>query len=137
MTNLVMFAVADPICFEEAVKCGRWRNAMHLEIQSIEKNETQELTNLPAGGNKIGVKWMYKTKLNENKEVDKYKAHLVAKMYTQQHIMVYNEVFVPITRSDTIWLVFTPAAKKRWIIYQLDVKPVFLHCELSEEVFVG
>jgi len=35
-----MFAVADPICFEEAVKCGRWRNAMHLEIQSIEKNET-------------------------------------------------------------------------------------------------
>jgi len=95
------------------------------------------LTNLPAGGNKIGVKWMYKTKLNENKEVDKYKAHLVAKMYTQQHIMVYNEVFVPITRSDTIWLVFTPAAKKRWIIYQLDVKPVFLHCELSEEVFVG
>jgi hypothetical protein len=29
---LVMFAVADPICFEEAVKYGRWRNAMDLEI---------------------------------------------------------------------------------------------------------
>jgi hypothetical protein len=68
-----MFAVADPICFEEAVKYGRWRNAMDLEIQSIEKNETWELTNLLAGGNKIGGKWVYKTKLNENREVDKYK----------------------------------------------------------------
>jgi hypothetical protein len=31
------------------------------------------LTNLLAGGNKIGGKWVYKTKLNENREVDKYK----------------------------------------------------------------
>jgi hypothetical protein len=48
----------------------------------------------------------------------------------------FNEVFAPVTRSNTIWLVLTPAAKKGWIIYQLDVKSAFLHGELSKEVFV-
>ena len=35
------------------------------------------------GAKKVGVKWIYKTKFNENGEVDKYKARLVAKEYTQ------------------------------------------------------
>jgi len=33
---------------------------MKKEIESIESNNTWELTNLPAGCNKIGVKWIYK-----------------------------------------------------------------------------
>ena len=40
------------------------------------------LIDLPAGAKRTGVKWIYKTKLNEHGEVDKYKAHLVAKGYT-------------------------------------------------------
>ena len=54
---------------------------MDLEIEVIERNETWELTNLPKGMKKIGVKWIFKTKLNENGEVDKDKARLVAKGY--------------------------------------------------------
>ena len=37
------------------------------------------------------MKWIYKTKFNENGEVDKYKARLVAKGYTQQHGVDYTE----------------------------------------------
>lgn len=61
---------------------------MNCEMDSIEKNETWQLTILPAGARKIGVKWVFKTKLNENGEVDKYKAHLVAKGYAQQHGLI-------------------------------------------------
>ena len=42
-----------------------------------------DLTDLPHGATIVGVKWIYKTKLNEHGEVDKYKARLVAKGYTQ------------------------------------------------------
>jgi len=38
-----------------------------------------ELVTLPAHAKKIGVKWIYKTKINEEGRVDKYKARLVAK----------------------------------------------------------
>ena len=83
VANLAMFVAADPIFYEAAVKEEHWRKAMDLEIKSIVKNDTWILTDLPAGGKKIGVKWVYKTKLNENGEVDKYKARLVAKGYAQ------------------------------------------------------
>jgi hypothetical protein len=39
------------------------------------------------------VKWVYKTKFNENKEVDKYKARLVEKGYSQQYRIYFIEVF--------------------------------------------
>lgn len=49
-------STADPINFEEACKESKWRAIMDQEIQSIEKNGTWELCNLPAGAKTIGVK---------------------------------------------------------------------------------
>nr|DAD41107.1 TPA_asm: hypothetical protein HUJ06_015430 [Nelumbo nucifera] len=135
-TNLALFASADPLYFEEAVKSAKWRAAMDSEIKSIENNDTWVLTDSPAGAKKIGVKWIYKTKLNEHGNVDKYKARLVAKGYTQQHGVDYIEVFAPVARMDTIRIIIALVAQKSWTIYQLDVKSTFLHGELSEEVFV-
>lgn len=56
---------------------------MKHEINATEKNKTWELVNLPTQAKKIGVKWIYKTKLNEEGNVDKYKARLIAEGYTQ------------------------------------------------------
>ncbi|GAU16794.1 hypothetical protein TSUD_200370 [Trifolium subterraneum] len=50
--NLVIFGPCvheDPIKFEEAVKSQTWRTAMNHEIEAIERNNTWELTDLPAG----------------------------------------------------------------------------------------
>lgn len=69
---------------------------MDSEINSIENNQIWELTDLPLESKTIGVKWIYKTKLNELRKVDKYKARLVAKGYSQQQGMDFNEVFAPV-----------------------------------------
>ena len=100
---------------------------MDLEIEAIERNGTWELTDLPKGMKKIGVEWVFKTKLNENGEVDKCKARLVAKGYAQQHGIDYTEVFAPVARWDTIRMVIALAARNSWSVYQLDVKSAFLH----------
>jgi len=81
-SGLAMFNTSiDPITFDEASKLKVWREAMKQENEAIESNNTCELTDLPAGSKKIGVKWIYKTKLNEKGEIEKYKARLVAKGY--------------------------------------------------------
>eukprot|EP00268_Persea_americana_P056077 TRINITY_DN6570_c0_g1_i4.p1 TRINITY_DN6570_c0_g1~~TRINITY_DN6570_c0_g1_i4.p1 ORF type:complete len:520 (+),score=81.62 TRINITY_DN6570_c0_g1_i4:3057-4616(+) len=129
-------SASDPATFEEAVKSSAWREAMELEIKAIEKNGTWELTELPRGAKKIGVKWIFKTKLNERGEVHKCKARLVAKGYTQQAGIDYTEVFAPVARWDTIRMILALAANREWSVYQLDVKSAFLHGELSEEVFI-
>ena len=131
-----MFAANDPVLFEEAQKDVKWRTTMDAEIEAIEKNDTWELTNLPSGAKKVGVKWVYKKKLNETCEVEKNKARLVSKGYTQKHGVDYIEVFMTVARLETIQLVISLAAQQGWRILQLDVKSGFLHGELSEEVFI-
>ena len=122
--------------FEEAVKSEKWKAAMDSGTKAIKKNNTWLLTYLLARKEKIDVKWIYKTKLKENGEVDKHKARLVAKGYAQQQGIDYNEVFAPVARMDRLRMIIALAAQNGWTIYQLDVKSVFLHEELSVEVYV-
>jgi hypothetical protein len=88
--NMAIVTSDDPVSYEEVVKSYKWREAMDTEMESIQKNETWSLTELPAGTKKIGVKWIYKTKINESGKVDKLKARLVAKGYAQQHGVDYT-----------------------------------------------
>lgn len=126
----------DPVSFDEAVKEEKWQEAMKLEIQAIERNRTWELVSLPNQAKKIGVKWVYKTKLNEEGKVDKCKARLVAKGYSQTAGVDYNEVYAPVARWDTIRILLAVAAQRGWCVYQLDVKSAFLYGELKEEVYI-
>ena len=103
-SQLAMFAAADPIHFDDAVKSEKWRTAMDVEMEAIKRNGTWELMELLAEGKKVGVKWVYKTKLNEHGAVDKYKARLVVKGYSQQYGVDYTEVFAPVARMETIRL---------------------------------
>jgi len=135
--NKVIVTYEGPLSYKEAMKSYKWREAMDVEIESIQRNETWSLTELPAGTKKIGVKWIYKTKLNESGKVDKLKARLVAKGYAQQHGVDYTEVFALVARMDTVRMIIALAAQRSWLIYQLDVKFAFLHGELSEDLFVG
>ncbi|GKV36989.1 hypothetical protein SLEP1_g45065 [Rubroshorea leprosula] len=59
----------DLLTYEEAIKEEKRQKAMAEEIDSIERNQTWELTDLLEGHKTIGVKWIYKTKLKENGEV--------------------------------------------------------------------
>ena len=89
--NLMMFTTKnDLFSFEVARTSIKWQEAMKIEMKAIEKNNTWELTDLPKGVKPIGVKWVFKTKLNEHEEVEKHKARLVAKGYAQRFGVDYT-----------------------------------------------
>jgi hypothetical protein len=132
---LCFFSGNDPITFEEAYQKDRWKKAMKEEISSIIKNNTWELTTLPEGHNEIGVKWVFKTKRNAEGEIEKHKARLVAKGYKQQYGVDYEDVFAPVARMETVRLMTSLAAQKRWKIFQMDVKSAFLNDNLEEVVY--
>lgn len=126
----------DPVYYYDTARDEKWKNAMEVEIQSIERNHTWELVHLPPQAKKIGVKWVYKMKLNEEGKVEKCKARLVAKGYSQTEGVDYTEVYGPVARWDTIRSLLAVAAQQGWCVYQLDVKSAFLYGELKEEVYV-
>jgi hypothetical protein len=68
--------------------------------------------------------------------VQRNKAILVAKGYSQQQGVDYNETFALVARLDTIRTLITLAGQNGWLLYQLDVKSVFLNGEFKQEVYV-
>ncbi|KAL0358403.1 UNVERIFIED_CONTAM: Retrovirus-related Pol polyprotein from transposon RE2 [Sesamum angustifolium] len=130
------FIMLEPENFETAVKHKVWVQAMEEEIKMIEKNNTWELADRPKDKEVIGVKWIYKTKLNADGSIQKHKARLVAKGYSQLPGIDYTETFAPVARLDTIRDLIAIAANKKWKIYQMDVKSAFLNGYIDEEIYV-
>ncbi|GJT42791.1 zinc finger, CCHC-type containing protein [Tanacetum coccineum] len=73
----------EPRTYKEASKDEKWIEAMEIELDSINKNNTWTLTTLPPNQKAIGLKWVYKTKRDAKGKIIKYKARLVAKGYVQ------------------------------------------------------
>ncbi|XP_070036123.1 uncharacterized protein [Nicotiana tomentosiformis] len=131
-----IFADSEPMNFDKAVTDKRWRQAMEEDIESIEKNNTWELTTLPKGHRAIRIKRVYKVKKNIDGDMERYKARLVAKGYKKRQGIDYEEVYAPVACMETIRLLISLAAQMNWKIHQLDVKSTFLNGYLEEEVYV-
>ena len=105
-------ASLEPENYFEALKSDAWRHAMEEELQMIEKSDTWMLVTQPVGKKVIGVKWVFKLKLNANGTVNKHKARLVVKGYSQEAGVDFFETFAPVARLDTIRLLLAIAAHK-------------------------
>lgn len=135
--ELLLSGIDAPITFEQAIKDEAWRASMDTEIDTIEKNHTWQLTDLPHGHKAIDLKWVLKLKRDTSGAIIKHKARLVEKGYAQQPGIDYDEVFAPVTRLETVRLLLALAAKHELEVHHLDVKSAFLNGILDEEVYVS
>ncbi|RVX10062.1 Retrovirus-related Pol polyprotein from transposon RE1 [Vitis vinifera] len=105
--ELVNQEAAIPNSVQEALADPRWKAAMNEEMKSLQKNETWELVECPPGKKPVGSRWIYTVKYKVDGSIERFKVRLVAK-----------------------------AANLDWPLQQFDVKNVFLHGELSDEVYM-
>ena len=99
-------------------------------------NSTWELVTFHLGKSPVGCHWVYIVKVGPDGQVDWLKARLVAKGYTQQYSSDYYDTFSPMANITFVRLLFSIAAMRSWPLFQLDIKNVFLHGDLVEEVYM-
>ena len=107
------------------------------ELQAFQQTHTWDLVPCPTGVRLIGSRWVYKVKYRPDGTVERRKARLVARGFTQQHDIDYEETFAPVAQMPTVRTLLAVAAVRRWPLYQMDVKNAFLHGSLSETVYMA
>jgi histone deacetylase 1/2 len=128
-------STGEPSNSTEAFDDARWKTAMDEEYSALMKNQTWHLVPYVCGQNVIDCKWVYKVKRKADGTVDRYKARLVAKGFKQRYGIDYEDTFSPVVKAVTIRLVLAIAVSRGWRLRQLDVKNVFLHGVMEEEVY--
>lgn len=134
-----LVSYVEPKTYTEAMQSEdsiKWKFAINEELKAHEKNETWELTPLPANKKAIGCKWVFKIKEDPSINEIRYKARLCAKGYSQKEGFDYNEVFSPVVRYDSVRILLAIAAQENLEIGQFDVKTAFINGKLREEIYM-
>lgn len=129
----------EPQTYDEAVNSvdnEKWKEAMDDEYNSLLTNDTWILVEKPLNKGVIDNKWVFKVKQNPNGSIERYRARLVGRGFTQQYGVDYDETFSPVVRFTSIRTLLAIAARNKYKVKQFDVKTAFLYGELQEDVYM-
>ena len=108
---------------------------MQEEMNSLWKNDTYKLPELPKGRKTLKNKWVFKLK-NDDEKLLKYKTRLVVKGFGKKKGIEFDEIFSPIVKMCSIRVILGLVACMNLESEQLDVKTAFLHGDLDEKIIM-
>lgn len=128
--------LSEPSSYREAIRDPLWQDAMAEELTALHQTHTWDLVPLPPGKRTIGCRWVYKIKTKSDGSIERNKARLVARGYSQEYGLDYEETFAPVAKMTTVRTLIAIASVRGWSISQMDVKNAFLNGDLHEEVYM-
>ncbi|CAA7020014.1 unnamed protein product [Microthlaspi erraticum] len=130
------FDEEEPSSYDEAKGVKEWETAMKEEMDALKKNETWDLVPKPKDVQPVSCKWVYRIKRKRDGNIDRHKARLVARGFSQKYGEDYDETFSPVAKMTTVRTLLSLAASFGWKLWQLDVKNAFLYGELDKEIYM-
>lgn len=129
----------EPLSYKQALQSEEstmWKNAMNEEMASLEENNTWTLVDLPRGRKVIDNRWVFKVKRMPNGDIERFKARLVVRGFSQIYGIDYQETFSPVVKFASIRLILAVAAAESLCLRQFDIKTAFLYGDLDEEIYM-
>ena len=123
-------SISLPNTIREALSHPGWRSAVVEEMQALDDNGALNLVQLPAEKKAIGCHWVFVVKVNPDGSIAQLK------VYTQTYGVYYSNTFSLVAKMTYVQLFISLAATHNWDLHQLDIKNVFLHGNLQEEVYM-
>nr|GEU81166.1 hypothetical protein [Tanacetum cinerariifolium] len=100
---------------KEALTNPAWIESMQEELHQFIRLDVWELVPSPNGIKPLTLKWLFKNKHDE------------------ENTVIHNKT---LARMEAVRIFLAYAAHKGFIVYQMDVKTMFLHGSLKEDVYV-
>lgn len=139
--HCAMLAISkEPKSYEQAIQSDdheQWERAMNEEYDSLIKNRAWILVKTPVDQRVIDNRWIYKVKENPDGSINRYKARLVVRGFTQEYGIDYHETFSPVVKYTSIRMILALAAAKKMKLRQFDVKTAFLNGDLEENIYMS
>lgn len=98
-------SVSAPKIIGEAMSHFGWRQAMIAEMTALHSNATWELVSLSPGKSTVGCRWIYTVKVGPDGQIDRLKARLVTKGYTQIFSLDYTDTFSLVEKMFSVRLI--------------------------------
>lgn len=80
----------------------QWYTSVEDEISALHMNGTWTLTDLPLDKRAVGCKWVYTLKFKGDGSIERYRARLVSKGYSQTPGVDYGEMFSPVAKLNSV-----------------------------------
>ena len=120
----------------DAVYGEQWRTAIQEELKALKINGTWKEEIPPKGTNLVSTKWVFTVKIKNDGTLDRFKARLVARGFSQLYGVDYFETFAPTVRMDTLRIFLAIAAMKDLELIHIDVKNAFTESPLKEKIYL-
>ena len=124
------------LTYEEAKRRSdwpKWQEAIKAELASLEKNGTWLVIEHPKDANVIDCKWVLQIKKNTASKIEKYKAWLVARSFTQIYGINYYKTYAPVTCFTSFRLLIAIANCNSWPLDTFDFDSAYLNSLLLDE----
>lgn len=122
--------IASEVPFSEVVSgpnCDEWQDAVYDEIKSLVRNDTWTLVNRPTGGKVIGCRTVLRNKYKANGDIERRKARVVAKGFSQRPGVDFHDTFAPVARLSSLRTLVAISTEKDMHISQIDVTTAYLN----------
>jgi hypothetical protein len=137
---LTVGEISEPSSFTEAMsgpEANYWARAAEDEYKSLIDMNTWDLVPLPNDRQPVSCKWVFKRKLNADGSVERHKARLVARGFTQQQGVDFDETYAPVIHKTSLRALLSYGFSHNMIIHQMDVVTAFLNGELAEDIYMN
>lgn len=116
---------------------NKWKDAIDAELASLYKRDVfSAVMPTPRGIFPVGYKWVFVRKRNENNEVVRYKARLVAQGFTQKPGVDFNETYSPVMSGITFRYLISLAVQNRLFMQLMDVVTAYLYGSLDSDIYM-
>ncbi|XP_059064783.1 uncharacterized mitochondrial protein AtMg00820-like [Cryptomeria japonica] len=103
---------SEPTGVTEALKRQVWKDAMTKEYQIILKNDVWDIVPRPKDKSIVSSKWLFKIKHAADGSIEKHKAYFVARGFSHNEGIDYEETFALVARYTSVRAVIAIAAAK-------------------------